>query len=110
MQTEPAMVPSLVGGRRTMSEVRHFVAGQIAHEQQAGGIPASVSIDLAAEMVVRLCASILTAPSDLIDLDDTASLENLAREFVLPLVAFNRTRGNRHSPMNSSTQHRSMLG
>ncbi len=86
MQTEPAMVPSLVGGRRTMSEVRHFVAVQIAHEQQTGEIPAAVSTDLAAEMVVRLCASILTAPSDLIDLDDTASLENLAREFVLPLV------------------------
>ena len=87
-ETERSLVPSLVGGGdgRTMAEVRHFVADQIAREQETGQIPEGVSTDLAAEMVVRLCSSILTTPSDLIDLDDADALMELAREFVLPLL------------------------
>ncbi|MFT3715868.1 MAG: TetR/AcrR family transcriptional regulator [Gordonia sp. (in: high G+C Gram-positive bacteria)] len=88
LETEPAMVPGLVGGGdgRTMGEVRRFIAMQLAQEQQAGNIPAHVPIDMAAEMLVRLCASLITTPSDLIDLDDLPKLRQLAREFVLPIL------------------------
>lgn len=88
LETEPAMVPGLVGGgdHRTMFQVRDFVAQQLRREQEAGTISPDVSTLLAADLVVRITGSFLTSRSDLISLDDEAGLVALAREFILPLV------------------------
>ncbi|WP_344785655.1 TetR/AcrR family transcriptional regulator [Gordonia caeni] len=88
LEIEPASVPGLVGGgdSRTMFQVRDFVAHQIRIEQEAGTIGAEVSTMLAADMIVRITGSFLTSPSDLIELDDEATLTEVAREFILPLV------------------------
>ena len=88
LEIEPASVPGLVGGgdSRTMFQVRDFVAHQIRIEQEAGAIDPRVSTMLAADMIVRITGSFLTSPSDLIELDDEATLTEVAREFILPLV------------------------
>ncbi|MFC0315867.1 TetR/AcrR family transcriptional regulator [Gordonia phosphorivorans] len=88
LEIEATAVPGIVGGgdSRTMFQVRDFVAEQIRREQAVGNIDADVSAVLAADMMVRLTGSMLTSPSDLIELDDEAALTAVAREFILPMV------------------------
>lgn len=88
LEIEATAVPGIVGGgdSRTMFQVRDFVAEQIRREQEVGNIDADVSAVLAADMMVRLTGSMLTSPSDLIELDDEAALTAVAREFILPMV------------------------
>lgn len=88
LEIEAAAVPGLVSGgdSRTMFQVRDFVAAQIRREQEAGNIAADVSTMLAADVMVRLTGSLLTSPSDLIELDDEEALTAMAREFILPVV------------------------
>lgn len=88
LEIEATAVPGIVGGgdSRTMFQVRDFVAEQIRREQEVGNIDTDVSAVLAADMMVRLTGSMLTSPSDLIELDDEAALTAVAREFILPMV------------------------
>ncbi len=88
LELEPAMLPGLVGGgdRRTMFQVRDFVAQQLRREQAAGNLAPELSTLLAADLIVRITGSFLTSRSDLVSLDDEAGLIALAREFILPLV------------------------
>ncbi|MFC4913199.1 TetR/AcrR family transcriptional regulator [Actinomadura gamaensis] len=88
METEPdLLVPSMVNdGGRTVATVRRFVAGQLRQEQRAGNVPDEVDADLVAEMMVRVSASFLAIPSELVDLDDEEQLASLARRFLVPML------------------------
>ncbi len=94
LETEPALVPGLVGGgdRRTMFEVRDFVAQQLRREQEAGRIAPEISTLVAADLMVRISGSLLTSPSDLFGFDDEAALTDVARRFILPLVGLGSAR------------------
>ncbi|MQY26127.1 TetR/AcrR family transcriptional regulator [Nocardia aurantia] len=81
------LVSSLIGDQgRTVAAVRQFVAGQLRREQRAGQIDARVDTQVVAELMVRVCASFLTIPSEVIDLDDDESLADLARRFLVPML------------------------
>lgn len=45
-------------------------------------------MDLLAEMLVRVCASYLTIPTDLVDLSDDDALRALARRFLVPMLDY----------------------
>ncbi|WP_344476493.1 TetR/AcrR family transcriptional regulator [Nonomuraea monospora] len=81
------LVPSMFSdGGRTLATVRHFVAGQLRREQRAGHVPADLDTDLVAEMMVRVSASFLAIPSQVVDLDDDARLADVARRFLVPML------------------------
>lgn len=88
METEPdLLVPSMINdGGRTVAVVRQFVADQLRHEQRAGNVSAELDVDLVAEMMVRISASFLAIPSELVDLDDEEQLAALARRFLVPML------------------------
>ncbi|MET9195182.1 helix-turn-helix domain-containing protein [Streptomyces olivaceus] len=88
MTAEPdAVVPSMTGdGGRTLGVVRRFVASRLRQEQLAGLVAADVDVDVVAEMMVRVSASFLVIPSQVIDLDDEAELRAVARRFLVPML------------------------
>ena len=86
METEQ-LVSSLIGdGGVTVATVRQFVAGQLRQEQRAGNVAAGLDTDLVAEMMVRISASFLAIPSQLLDLDDEEQLAEVARRFLVPML------------------------
>lgn len=88
LDAEPTLLAgSVVGnGEEMLATVRHFVAGQLRHEQEAGTISGELNTDLVAEMMVRVSASFLMFPSRLVDLDDDAQLTTVARQFLVPML------------------------
>lgn len=88
MALEPdAVVPSMTGdGGRTLTVVRQFVAGRLRLEQQAGNVSGAVDVDVVAEMMVRVSASFLVIPSQVIDIYDEAQLRAVARQFLVPML------------------------
>lgn len=88
LEVEPdALVASLVGdGGRTLSLLRRFVAGQLRAEQRAGHVNDNVDADLVAELMVRVSASFLLTPSDIIDLDDDEQAAALVQKFLVPML------------------------
>jgi TetR/AcrR family transcriptional repressor of uid operon len=86
--TEPdLLVTSLINdGGRTVATVRQFVAGQLRVEQHAGNVPSDLDVDHVAEMMVRVSASFLAIPSELVDLDDDEQVAALARRFLVPML------------------------
>jgi hypothetical protein len=88
MAADPyALIPSTVGDHgRTFATVQAFVAGQLRREQEAGHVAAAVDADLVADLIVRLCASFLMIPSQVVDLDDDQELTDLARQFLVPML------------------------
>ncbi|MEU4516427.1 helix-turn-helix domain-containing protein [Nonomuraea wenchangensis] len=81
------LVPSMVSdGGRTLAVVRQFVAGQLRREQRAGHVRADLDIELVAELMVRVSASFLAIPSEIVDLDDDAQLASVARRFLVPML------------------------
>jgi hypothetical protein len=86
--TEPdSLVPTMISdGGRTLATVRQFVAGQLRLEQRAGNVPSDLDTDFVAEMMVRVSASFLVIPSDLVDLDDDEQLAAVARRFLVPML------------------------
>ncbi|MFE3054789.1 TetR/AcrR family transcriptional regulator [Nocardia sp. NPDC059239] len=80
-------VSSLVGdGGRAVAMVREFVARQLRQEQRAGTIPPDLQVELVAELMVRICASFLAIPSQVVDLDDDEQLAAIARQFLVPML------------------------
>ncbi len=71
---------------RTLALVRGFLAGQLRREQSAGTVATDLDVDVVAELMVRLSASFLLAPSDVVDLDDENQLADLARRFLAPML------------------------
>ncbi|MBQ6643867.1 MAG: TetR/AcrR family transcriptional regulator [Saccharopolyspora sp.] len=88
MEAEPdLLVPSMINdGGRTLATVRRFLAGQLRHEQATGHVAAAVDVDLVAEMMVRVSASFLVIPSELVDIDDDEQVRAVARRFLVPLL------------------------
>ncbi|MEU4424497.1 helix-turn-helix domain-containing protein [Actinoplanes sp. NPDC024001] len=88
MSVEPdVLIPSMIGdGGVTLATVQRFVAGQLRQEQQAGTISAGVDVELVAELMTRLCCSFLVTPSQVVDLDDTEQLREVARRFLAPML------------------------
>lgn len=84
-----SVVGSLIGQDGQMiATVRRFVAGRLATEQAAGQLHADLDVDLLAEMLVRVCASYLTIPTDLVDLADDDALRGIARQFLVPMLDY----------------------
>lgn len=87
-----SVVGSLIGQDGQMiATVRRFVAGRLAVEQCAGRLHAQLDVDLLAEMFVRICASYLTIPTDLVDLTDDDALRGIARQFLVPMLEYRPT-------------------
>lgn len=86
--TEPDLVvPSMItDGGRTLDTVRQFVAGQLRREQHAGHVAGELDADLVAELMVRISASFLAIPSQVVDLDDEGQLAAVARQFLVPML------------------------
>jgi AcrR family transcriptional regulator len=89
MAADPnALVPTTIGdGGRTLATVREFVAGQLRREQDAGNVSGAVNVDIVAELMVRVCSSFLVIPSHIVDLDDDEQLADVARQFLVPMLA-----------------------
>lgn len=87
LETEPVLFAGAIGDDGTiLAAVRRFVAGQLQREQRAGTIAADLNTDLVAEMLVRISASFLTTPSQVVDIDDDEALASIARQFLVPMV------------------------
>lgn len=88
MAAEPDLVaPSMISdGGQTLATVRRFLAGQLRREQRAGTVSSELDTDLVAEMMVRISASFLAIPGEVVDLDDEAQLAAVARQFLVPMV------------------------
>jgi TetR/AcrR family transcriptional regulator, repressor for uid operon len=88
MAVDPnALIPTAIGDNgRTFATVQTFVAGQLRREQEAGNVSAAVDADLVAELMVRVCASFLVIPSQIVDLDDDDQLRDLARRYLVPML------------------------
>lgn len=88
MASEPGSVISTMvsDGGGTLAAVRGFLAGQLRREQAAGTVAPGVDVDVVAELMVRISASFLITPSQLVDIDDDRQLEELARRFLVPLL------------------------
>jgi len=84
-----SVIGSLIGEDGQMiATVRRFVAGQLAVEQRAGHLHPDLDLDLLAEMFVRISASFLTIPTDLVDPRDEAALARVARQFLVPMLDY----------------------
>ncbi|SPT52128.1 TetR/AcrR family transcriptional regulator [Actinomadura madurae] len=88
MATEPdTVLPTMINDEgRTLATVRRFVAGQLRREQRAGTVPDDLDVDFVAEMMVRVSASFLAIPSELVDLDDDEQVAEVARRFLVPML------------------------
>ena len=88
LTVEPDLLVSsmMADGGAMLAMVRRFVAGQLRREQAAGTVSADLDVDLVAEMMVRISASFLAVPGPVVELDDDAQLEALARAFIVPML------------------------
>ncbi|WP_410671590.1 TetR/AcrR family transcriptional regulator [Amycolatopsis sp. cmx-4-68] len=86
---EPGLLASsmITDDGRTLATVREFVAGQLRREQHAGTVSGDLDVDVVAELMVRVSASFLAIPSHVVDLDDDAQLAELARRYLVPMLA-----------------------
>lgn len=81
------LVPTLEMSGRALATVSQFVAGQLRREQAAGNVGRGIDVDMVAEVMVRLTTSFLLTPSERVDLDDDAQLRDVARRYLVPLLA-----------------------
>lgn len=88
LEVEPDLIlPFLtVQGDQALSLSRAYLSHEFHASQQTGHIRDDVDVDLAAEMLVRLCHSLLLTPHGLIELDDDAGLRHLARVYLAPAL------------------------
>ncbi|MGV9668761.1 TetR/AcrR family transcriptional regulator [Nocardia niigatensis] len=80
-------ISTLIGdSSRATAIVREFVASQLLSEQRAGNVATELRVELVAEMMVRICASFLAIPSQVVDLDNDDELADVARQFLVPML------------------------
>lgn len=93
LEVEPdLLLPFLtLQGAPALSLSRAYLADEFRQSQADGHIRADVDVDLVAEMLVRLCQSLLLTPEGLIELDDDAGLRHLARAYLAPALFTART-------------------
>lgn len=65
---------------------RDYLAAQLHESQADGAIAADVDVDVVAEMLVRLCQSLLLTPKGLIDPDDEDGLRRIAETMFAPVL------------------------
>lgn len=88
LEVEPDLIlPFLtVQGGPALSLSRAYLSDEFRASQETGHIRDDVDVDLAAEMLVRLCQSLLLTPTGLLELDDDAGLRQLARGYLAPAL------------------------
>lgn len=93
LEVEPdLLLPFLtVQGTPALTLSRAYLAQELRTSQSLGHIRADVDVDLVAEMLVRLCQSLLLTPEGLIRLDDDAGLRQLGRAYLAPALFTART-------------------
>ncbi|SDX95194.1 regulatory protein, tetR family [Amycolatopsis xylanica] len=89
MDIEPdVVVPSMISdGGQTLAAVQRFVASRLRLEQRAGTVSPKVDVEVVAELMVRLSSSFLVTPSQVLDLDDDAQVQALARKYLVPMLS-----------------------
>lgn len=92
LEVEPdLLLPFLtLQGAPALSLSRAYLADELRQSQASGHIRSDVDVDLVAEMLVRLCQSLLLTPDGLIELDDDAGLRHLARAYLAPALFTSR--------------------
>ncbi len=92
LEVEPdLLLPFLtLQGAPALSLSRAYLADEFRQSQASGHIRPDVDVDLVAEMLVRLCQSLLLTPDGLIELDDDAGLRHLARAYLAPALFTSR--------------------
>ena len=88
LEVEPdLLLPFLtVQGAPALSLSRAYLSQEFRTSQQDGHIRPDVDVELVAEMLVRLCQSLLLTPDGLIELHDDAGLRHLARAYLAPAL------------------------
>ena len=88
LEVEPdLLLPFLtLQGAPALSLSRAYLSGEFRRSQSEGHIRADVDVDLVAEMLVRLCQSLLLTPDGMIEVDDDAGLRHLARAYLAPAL------------------------
>ena len=88
IEIEPdLLLPFLtVEARPALELARGYLAQQLRDSQEAGAVPADVEVDVVAEMLVRLCQSLLLTPKGLIDPDDEDGLRRIAEDMFAPIL------------------------
>lgn len=66
--------------------VSAFVRQQLRAEQAAGAVAADVDVDLAADIMVRLCTSFLLTPGQVVDVNDDEQMRRVAERVLVPLL------------------------
>jgi AcrR family transcriptional regulator len=92
LDVEPdLLLPYLtVQGAPALSLSRAYLSQEFRASQRDGHIRDDVDVQLVAEMLVRLCQSLLLTPDGVIELDDDAGLRRLARDYLAPALFTNR--------------------
>lgn len=87
LANEPAiLVDSITEGGNMLAVISQFVAHQLQIERDAGNIAEHIDVPLTAEILVRLSASFLTAPSQIVDTSDEEQLAMIARTYLVPML------------------------
>lgn len=88
LEVEPDLLLPLLTlqGAPGLSLSRAYLADEFRQSQADGHIRSDVDVDLVAEMLVRLCQSLLLTPAGRIELDDDAGLRHLARAYLAPAL------------------------
>ncbi|ALC27021.1 TetR family transcriptional regulator [Streptomyces sp. CFMR 7] len=88
MSVEPDTVVLSVADEsgRTLAVVQQFVASRLRQEQSSGNVAAEVDVELVAELMVRVSASFLVTPSQVVDVDDDEQIGAVARQFLVPML------------------------
>ena len=75
LEVEPdQLLPALtLEGTPALTLARAYLAQEFRRSQSEGHIHGDVDVDLVAEMLVRLCQSLLLTPGGMIELDDDAA-------------------------------------
>lgn len=88
LEVEPDLLLPLITlqGAPALSLARASLADELRQSQTNGHVRADVDVELLAEMLVRLCQSLLLTPDGLIELDDDGGLRRLARVYLAPTL------------------------
>ena len=88
LEVEPdQLLPALtLEGTPALTLARAYLAQEFRRSQSEGHIHGDVDVDLVAEMLVRLCQSLLLTPGGMIELDDDAGLQHVARAYLAPAL------------------------
>lgn len=88
LDVEPQLVlPALtVEAGSAVALCREYLVGELGRSQVDGEIRADVDVEVVAELLVRLCQSLLLTPNGVLDVDDEDGLRRLARAYLAPAL------------------------